>query len=85
MVGPHFAAAQVGRHIGDDDPDAGRTFDYVLTHDRDTVLDVAQPLTARTLPVVAGSRQRPGVCAAVAQPVQVHPETLRRDSPQQPS
>ena len=55
MVGPHFAAAQVGRHIGDDGPDAGRTFDYVLTYDCDTVLDVAQSPTARTLPVAANA------------------------------
>ncbi len=52
VVGPHFAAALVARDLGDGtaaDPD--RTFDYVLTHDRPLVLDVARSLLARTVPL----------------------------------
>jgi len=51
VVGPHFTAALVARDLGDDGPDAGRTFDYVLTYDRDLVLEVARSLMTRTLPV----------------------------------
>jgi len=36
--------------LGDDGPDAGRTFDYVLTYDRELVLEVARSLMTRTLP-----------------------------------
>jgi len=50
VVGPHFAAALVARDLGDDGPDAGRTFDYVLTYDRELVLEVARSLMTRTLP-----------------------------------
>ncbi len=50
VVGPHFAAALVARDLGDDGPDAGRTFDYVLTYDRELVLEVARSLMTRALP-----------------------------------
>jgi EAL domain-containing protein (putative c-di-GMP-specific phosphodiesterase class I) len=54
VVGPHFAAALVARDLdGAPRPagaDPGRTFDYVLTHDRPLVLEVARSLLARTLP-----------------------------------
>jgi EAL domain-containing protein (putative c-di-GMP-specific phosphodiesterase class I)/DICT domain-containing protein len=54
VVGPHFAAALVARDLdgapwpAGSDPD--RTFDYVLTHDRPLVLEVARSLLARTVP-----------------------------------
>ncbi len=51
MVGPHFAAPLVARDLGDDGPDAQRTFHYVLTYDRDLVLEIARSLMTRTLPV----------------------------------
>jgi hypothetical protein len=54
VVGPHFAAALVARDLDEADLPAGadpdRAFDYVLTHDRPLVLDVARSLLARTVP-----------------------------------
>lgn len=54
VVGPHFAAALVARDLDDAadpaDADPERAFDYVLTHDRPLVLDVARSLLARTVP-----------------------------------
>ncbi len=57
VVGPHFAAALVARDLDDTPgpggPDLDRTFDYVLTHDRPLVLDVARSLLSRTVPHAA--------------------------------
>ena len=54
VVGPHFAAALVARDLDGSPRPAGsdpdRTFDYVLTHDRPLVLEVARSLLARTVP-----------------------------------
>lgn len=54
VVGPHFAAALVARDLdgapGPAGADPDRTFDYVLTHDRTLVLEVARSLLARTVP-----------------------------------
>ena len=50
VVGPHFAAALVARDLDAAPADPDRTFDYVLTHDRPLVLDVARSLLARTVP-----------------------------------
>ncbi|MDT7744292.1 MAG: hypothetical protein QOE59_3370 [Actinomycetota bacterium] len=54
VVGPHFAAALVARDLDGAPRPAGvdpdRTFDYVLTHDRPLVLEVARSLLARTVP-----------------------------------
>ena len=50
VVGPHFAAALVARDLDGAPGDPDRTFDYVLTHDRPLVLDVARSLLARTVP-----------------------------------
>ena len=47
VVGPHFAVALVARDLGDTGPDAERRFEYVLTHDRDLVIEVAADLMAR--------------------------------------
>jgi EAL domain-containing protein (putative c-di-GMP-specific phosphodiesterase class I) len=53
VVGPHFAAALVARDLDGTRRPAGadpdRVFDYVLTHDRPLVLEVARSLLARTL------------------------------------
>ena len=50
VVGPHFAAALIARDH-QDDPDEvgqdGRTFDYAVTYDRDTVLAAARNLMGR--------------------------------------
>jgi hypothetical protein len=53
VVGPHFAAALVARDLDPTTPPASaddRTFDYVLTHDRPLVLEVARSLVARIVP-----------------------------------
>jgi EAL domain-containing protein (putative c-di-GMP-specific phosphodiesterase class I) len=50
VVGPHFAGALVARDLGDDGPDLDRRFDYVLTYERDLVVDVASALLARIAP-----------------------------------
>ncbi|GAB2464735.1 sensor domain-containing phosphodiesterase [Jatrophihabitans fulvus] len=47
VLGAQYAAALVARDRGDDGPDERRRFDYVLTHDRDTVTAVAAALLAR--------------------------------------
>lgn len=51
-VGPHHAAALIARDLGDDGPDLDRRFEFVVTHDRPTVLAAARSLMARiTSPV----------------------------------
>jgi EAL domain-containing protein (putative c-di-GMP-specific phosphodiesterase class I) len=49
VVGAHFAAALAARDLGDEGPEAGRRFDYVITYDRELVLEVARPLMARVV------------------------------------
>jgi DICT domain-containing protein len=50
VVGPHFAGALVARDLGDSGPDLDRRFDYLLTYDRELVVDVASTLLARIAP-----------------------------------
>jgi EAL domain-containing protein (putative c-di-GMP-specific phosphodiesterase class I) len=38
IVSPHYAAAFVGRDLGDDAPDGDRRFDFIYTHDREAVI-----------------------------------------------
>ncbi len=47
VVGPHYAAALIGRSLGDRGPWASRRFAYTVTHDRDRVLVCARSLLAR--------------------------------------
>jgi diguanylate cyclase (GGDEF)-like protein/PAS domain S-box-containing protein len=47
VVGPHFAGALVARDVGDRAPEAERRFDYVVTYDRDTVVDAAALMMRR--------------------------------------
>lgn len=47
VVGPYVAAALSARDLGDRGPDAERRFDYVMTHDRELVLDAARALMGR--------------------------------------
>jgi EAL domain-containing protein (putative c-di-GMP-specific phosphodiesterase class I) len=49
-IGPHFAGALVARDLGDTGPDAQRRFDFVITHDRDLVIQAAQSLLSRVIP-----------------------------------
>jgi DICT domain-containing protein len=43
-VGPHFAGALVARDCGDSGPDLMRRFDFVITYDRDLVVEAAGSL-----------------------------------------
>ncbi len=47
VLGPHYAGALVARDLGDDGPEADRRFEFVLTFDRDLVVDVATSLISR--------------------------------------
>jgi EAL domain-containing protein (putative c-di-GMP-specific phosphodiesterase class I) len=46
VLGPHFAAALVARDLGNQGPDHDRRFEFVLTFDRELVIDVSAALIA---------------------------------------
>ena len=50
VVGPHFAGALVARDLGGGGPDLDRRFSFVLTYERELVVDVASALLARAAP-----------------------------------
>ncbi|HEY8585040.1 MAG TPA: diguanylate cyclase [Capillimicrobium sp.] len=50
VVTPHFAAAFVGRDLGDDGADMERRFDFCLTYDRDLAVRAADALMRRIAP-----------------------------------
>jgi EAL domain-containing protein (putative c-di-GMP-specific phosphodiesterase class I) len=50
VVAPHFAAAFVGRDLGDDVADAQRRFDFALTYDRDLAVRAARSLMREITP-----------------------------------
>jgi len=90
VLAPHFAAALLARDLGDDGPDAGRTFEFALTYDRATVAAAAQSLMSRVLMSRLQGEQRPDAASRLAvaapdRPVVAHPvpdaageATLRR-------
>jgi EAL domain-containing protein (putative c-di-GMP-specific phosphodiesterase class I) len=47
VLAPHYAGALVARDVGDTGPDRERRFEFVLTFDRELVIDVAASLIAR--------------------------------------
>jgi DICT domain-containing protein len=47
VLGPHYAGALVARDLGDTGPDRQRRFEFVLTFDRQLVIEVAATLIAR--------------------------------------
>ncbi|MCW2779266.1 MAG: hypothetical protein JWN17_2991 [Frankiales bacterium] len=49
VVGPHYAAALLARDQGDVGPDGARRFSFVVTHDRDLVLQAARALLLRVV------------------------------------
>lgn len=53
VLGPHYAGALVARDLGDTGPDRDRRFEFVLTFDRDLVIDVAAALIGRLKTTVA--------------------------------
>jgi DICT domain-containing protein len=50
VVTPHFAAAFVGRDLGDRGPDMERRFDFCMTYDRDLAVQAAAALMSRIAP-----------------------------------
>ena len=51
VLGPHYAGALVARDLGDTGPDHERRFEFVLTFDRELVIDVAAALISRVAPL----------------------------------
>jgi EAL domain-containing protein (putative c-di-GMP-specific phosphodiesterase class I)/DICT domain-containing protein len=70
VVGPHFAAALVGRDLGSDGADEDRPFDFVLTYERDLVLEISRSLMSRLLPQQVGIGAEPGQVPAQAGRIQ---------------
>jgi len=51
VVGPHFAAAFVGRDLGDGGADMDRRFEFAITHDRALAIRAATAMMARVSPL----------------------------------
>jgi EAL domain-containing protein (putative c-di-GMP-specific phosphodiesterase class I) len=51
VLGPHYAGALVARDLGDTGPDHERRFEFVLTFDRELVIDVVAALVGRVDPL----------------------------------
>jgi len=47
VLGPHIAGALIAKDLGDDGPDNERRFDYVVTFERELVLEAARSFLAR--------------------------------------
>ncbi|MCW2819914.1 MAG: hypothetical protein JWR42_2701, partial [Marmoricola sp.] len=50
VLGPHFSATLVARDLGDDGPDRDRRFEFILSHDRELTIAVANSLMSRIWP-----------------------------------
>jgi DICT domain-containing protein len=50
FLGAHKSAALIARDRGDQGPDGDRSFDFVVTHDRDLVTAAAHSLVGRLTP-----------------------------------
>lgn len=50
VLSSHFSAALIAHDLGDEGPDGLRRFDYVITYDRDLVIDAARLLFGRVMP-----------------------------------
>lgn len=50
VLGPHFSATLVARDLGDEGPDRQRRFEFILSHDRDLTIAVANSLMSRIWP-----------------------------------
>jgi hypothetical protein len=53
LVGAHYAAAFIARDIGDTGPEEDRRFEFMITHDRDTVIRAGRSLMDRFIPLEA--------------------------------
>ena len=56
VLGPHFAGALVARDLGDGGPDRERRFEFVITFERELVVDIAACLIGR----LRAARPTPG-------------------------
>lgn len=52
LLGAHYAAAFIARDIGDDGPEDSRRFEFMITHDRDTVINAGRSLMSRFIPAL---------------------------------
>ena len=50
VLGPHFAGAFAARDLGDKGHEADRRFEYIVTHDRDLVVEAATKLMLKIAP-----------------------------------
>jgi EAL domain-containing protein (putative c-di-GMP-specific phosphodiesterase class I) len=50
VIGPHFASCLTARDLGDSDPDMERRFEFVLSHNRELVIQAATILLSRIAP-----------------------------------
>jgi EAL domain-containing protein (putative c-di-GMP-specific phosphodiesterase class I) len=50
LIGAHYAAAFIARDIGDTGPEEERRFEFILTHDRETVIRAGRSLMKRLIP-----------------------------------
>lgn len=55
VVGPHFAAALVAKDLGGFTTDRLRSFEYVVSYDRDLVIEAARSLISRVAPAEASA------------------------------
>lgn len=56
-IGPHYAAALIAKDLGDGGPEHERRFEYVITHDRSTVISAATALLRLIQPAKATGRR----------------------------
>jgi len=56
VLGPHFAGALVAVDLGDEGPDMERRFDFTLTYERELVVEAANSLMRRVVPL--GEREQ---------------------------
>ncbi|WP_261565748.1 sensor domain-containing phosphodiesterase [Frankia gtarii] len=57
VVGPHYASALIARDLADGGPDRDRRFEFVITHDRETVVSAGRSLMGRITDAVRGGDQ----------------------------
>ena len=69
VTGPHFASCLTARDLGDSGPDRQRQFEFVLSHDRDLVIQAATILLSRIAP--AQRATQPAPAALTRQPGQL--------------
>ena len=77
VVGATYAGALIARDVGDHGPDLDRRYDFVVTHDRDTVLSAARSLLTRIAPSVTTVAGAPSGPAGITSPASAPPRSPR--------